>query len=199
MGSLLRRLEDEAKRANIDVRSEEAREWFRTNVRSLVGNTVNRNQLLKDEELVRKSRSMAGHMYMYFYDPKTRDSLPYYDAFPLTIMVQRAPGGFYGLNLHYLSLKTRVLFLDKLSETLTNDRFDETTRFRIRYDLLNGVKKYREFQPCFKRYLSNHIDSRLMLVQPKDWNIAMFLPTEQFVNAKKQSVWSDSRKIIRGS
>lgn len=198
MGSLLQKLEKEAAKAGIDARSAEARNWFRTNIKSIVGNNVNRTQLLKDQELVRKSRTMAGHMYMYFYDPKTRESLPYYDMFPLTIMVQKAPGGFYGMNLHYLSLKTRVLFLDKLSDLMTNDRYDETTRLRIRYDLLAGARRFKEFQPCFKHYLSSNIQSRLMLVQPKDWNIAMFLPTEQFAKAKKQQVWKESTSIIRG-
>ena len=29
-----------------------------------------------------------GKMYMFFYDPKLRETLPYYDAFPLVIVVR---------------------------------------------------------------------------------------------------------------
>jgi hypothetical protein len=142
---------------------------------------------------------MMGHMYMYFYDPKHRETLPYYDAFPLTIMVERAPGGFYGLNLHYLKPKTRALFLDKLTDTLTNDKYDESTRFRARYNLLSSVRKYKEFEPCFKHYLSSQIDSKIVLVQPPEWEIAIFLPTEQFMKARKTEVWQKSAKTIRGA
>ena len=114
-------------------------------------------------------------------------------------MVERAPGGFYGLNLHYLKPKTRALFLDKLTATLTNDKYDESTRFRARYNLLSSVRKYKEFEPCFKHYLSSQIDSKIVLVQPPEWEIAIFLPTEQFMKAKKTEVWQKSAKTIRGT
>ncbi len=197
MASLLYRLEQEAFRAGIQARTDDAREWFRVKVKQL--GKINRQQLLKDEALIRKSRTMMGHMYMYFYDPKHRETLPYYDAFPLTIMVERAPGGFYGLNLHYLKPKTRALFLDKLTDTLTNDKYDESTRFRTRYNLLSSVRKYKEFEPCFKHYLSSQIDSKIVLVQPPEWEIAIFLPTEQFMKARKTEVWQKSAKTIRGA
>lgn len=197
MASLLYRLEQEAFRAGIQARTDEARDWFRAKVKQL--GKINRQQLLQDEALIRKSRTMMGHMYMYYYDPKHRETLPYYDAFPLTIMVERAPGGFYGLNLHYLKPNTRAIFLDKLTDTLTNDKYDETTRFRARYNLLSSVRKFKEFQPCFKHYLSSQIDSKIVLVQPPEWEIAIFLPTEQFVKAKKTQVWQKSAKIIRGT
>ena len=197
MASLLYRLEQEAFRAGIQARTEDARDWFKVKVKQL--GKINRQQLLRDEALIRKSRTMMGHMYMYFYDPKHRETLPYYDAFPLTIMVERAPGGFYGLNLHYLKPNTRAIFLDKLTDTLTNDKYDESTRFRARYNLLSSVRKFKEFQPCFKHYLSSQIDSKIVLVQPPEWEIAIFLPTEQFVKAKKTQVWQKSAKTIRGT
>ena len=197
MASLLYRLEQEAFRAGIQARTDEARDWFRAKVKQL--GKINRQQLLQDEALIRKSRTMMGHMYMYYYDPKHRETLPYYDAFPLTIMIERAPGGFYGLNLHYLKPNTRAIFLDKLTDTLNNDKYDETTRFRARYNLLSSVRKFKEFQPCFKHYLSSQIDSKIVLVQPPEWEIAIFLPTEQFVKAKKTQVWQKSAKIIRGT
>lgn len=197
MASLLYRLEQEAFRAGIQARTDEAREWFKVKVKQL--GKINRQQLLQDEALIRKSRTMMGHMYMYYYDPKHRETLPYYDAFPLTIMVERAPGGFYGLNLHYLKPNTRAIFLDKLTDTLSNEKYDETTRFRARYNLLSSVRKFKEFQPCFKHYLSSQIDSKIVLVQPPEWEIAIFLPTEQFVKAKKTQVWQKSAKIIRGT
>jgi hypothetical protein len=197
LASLLYRLEQEAFRAGIQARTDDARDWFRVKVKQL--GKINRQQLLKDEALIRKSRTMMGHMYMYFYDPKHRETLPYYDAFPLTVMVERAPGGFYGLNLHYLKPTTRALFLDKLTDTLTNEKYDESTRFRARYNLLSSVRKFKEFQPCFKHYLSSQIDSKIVLVQPPEWEIAIFLPTEQFMKAKKTEVWQKSAKTIRGT
>jgi hypothetical protein len=194
--SLFYKLEQAAFRAGINPRSDDAKVWFRQKVKEL--GKVNRNQLLKDEALIMKSRAIWGNMYMFFYDPKHREKLPYYDQFPLTIMVEKAPGGFYGLNLHYLKPTVRASFLDSLGGTLTNDKFDESTRFKMRYDLLKSVRKYREFKPCFKHYLSSQIDSKIVLVRPPEWEIAIFLPTEQFAKSTKTAVWKDSYKISRG-
>ena len=60
---------------------------------------------------------------MYFYDPKHKETLPYYDRFPLIIMVGPAPRGFIGLNLHYLPLATRAKFLDALLGTINNEKY----------------------------------------------------------------------------
>ena len=45
---------------------------------------------MKDDALKKVSKPQIGDMVMYFYDPKTKEDLPFYDRFPLTIMVQSA-------------------------------------------------------------------------------------------------------------
>lgn len=193
--SLFQKLEAEAYRKGLAIRSKEAREWFRKKTREL--GDINRRQLLRDPALSPRNRPGVGKMYMYFYDPKFAKELPYYDAFPLTIMVEPTKGGFYGLNLHYLSPAVRAKFLDKLSETANNSRYDETTKLKINYNLIKSVQKYREFKPCFKKYLTSQIESRVVLVEPPEWDIAIFLPTEQFRKANKRTVWKDSKEMIR--
>ena len=133
-------------------------------------------------------------MVMYFYDPKYKAELPYYDRFPLTIMVEPAPGGFYGLNLHYLSPGVRARFLDELMKLAPKTMTDTTRLQRMRYKTLKGVKKYREFEPCFKHYLMSHVKSKIVRVPMTEWEIAIFLPTEEFKKVKAQSVWRYSRK-----
>jgi hypothetical protein len=134
---------------------------------------------------------------MYFYDPKHKETLPYYDRFPLTIMVDAAPGGFYGLNLHYLNYNTRAKFLDELM-ALGPEKSTESTRLtKIRYNLLSGVQKFKEFKPCFKHYLGAHVKSQFARVPMTDWEIAIFLPVEQFKKKSKGSVWNESLKIAR--
>jgi hypothetical protein len=191
MANLFQKLEIEAFRAGITPRSKESMAWFRRKASQL---KPNRSALLKDESLTLASRPRVGGMFMYFYDPKTKETLPYYDRFPLTIMVGPAPQGFYGLNLHYLPLDIRAKFLDSLLDTINNKRYDETTRFRVSYDLLNRASKLRAFKPCFKRYLTSHVRSRLARVDAPEWEIATFLPTADFEKASSRKVYSDSRK-----
>ena len=93
-------------------------------------------------------------MVMYTYNPKLKETLPYYDTFPLTIVVGPAKDGFYGINLHYLPPKVRAIFLDKLGDIASNQKFNATTRFKITYKLLMATKNYKYFKPCFKHYLT---------------------------------------------
>jgi hypothetical protein len=109
-------------------------------------------------------------------------------------MVSKAPGGFYGLNLHYLPLKQRAMFLDRLTEIANNKKFDETTRLKLNYSLLKSAKKYKYFAPCFKHYLTSQIDSKIVKVEASEWDIAIFLPTENFAKKTKGFVWKQSKR-----
>lgn len=191
MASLFDTLQAKAFRAGINPQTKEAQNWFKKRIGEL--GDINRRKLLKDDALEKSTAEIAGSMYMYFYDPKYKKTLPYYDRFPLTIMVEPAPGGFYGLNLHYLSPNVRARFLDALMETAPKN-INDKSRLRLRYDLLQGTKKFKEFQPCFKHYLTDHVKSDMVRVPMTEWDIAIFLPTEQFEKVKAETVWRYSRK-----
>ena len=172
MASLFDTLQAGAQRAGVKARTKDSQKWFQKKAQELV--MPARKSLLKDDALDRTSRNIAGNMYMYFYDPKHKATLPYYDRFPLTIMVDSAPGGFYGLNLHYLNYGVRARFLDELMSLAPTKVKDTTRLVKLRYDLLQGVRKYKEFKPCFKHYLGKHVVSQFSRVPMTDWEIAIF-------------------------
>ena len=195
MASLFDTLQAQAFRAGVTARTNKSREWFQARVKEL--GSVNRQQLMKADALDPVSTEIAGNMYMYFYDPKMKKTLPYYDRFPLTIMVEEAPGGFYGLNLHYLRPDIRAKFLDQLMQTAPKNPREKTRLTKMRYELLKNVRKYKEFKPCFKHYLTSHVKSKMVRVPMTEWEIAVFLPTEQFTKSTKTKVWAESIKIAR--
>ena len=190
--SLFDTLEKSAFRSGIQARTAESSKWFRSKVQEL--GRQNPHVVLRDEALIKKRGFRTGSMYMFMYDPKHRKTLPYYDSFPLIIAVERAPKGFYGLNLHYLSPVLRAKFLDKLMENTNNRMFDETTRLTLNYQALKSVGKLKEFAPCFKHYLTNHVDSNIVMVEAPEWEIAIFLKTESFKKKSKSHVWGQSRR-----
>ncbi len=192
MASLFDTLQAQAFRAGVTPRTKQSQQWFQRNVKKL--GDVSGRTVLKDEALKKTSKPKIGDMVMYFYDPKHKATLPYYDRFPLTIMVEPAAGGFYGLNLHYLSPSVRARFLDELMKLAPKNMTDTTRLQRMRYNTLKGVKKYKEFEPCFKHYLMSQVKSNIVRVPMTEWEIAIFLPTEEFKKVKSQSVWRYSRK-----
>jgi len=196
MSNLFAKLEYEAFRAGINPRTKEAQDWFRKKAQQM--RRVNRTDLLQDDQvkLVNRQNPLIGSMNMFFYDPKTKDTLPFYDRFPLVIIVGPAEKGFYGLNLHYLPPLLRAKMLDALLDITNNKKYDSTTRFQMSYKMLQSSSKLRYFKPCFKHYLTSHVKSRLARVEAPEWEIATFLPTASWEKSSATNVYRESRKAL---
>ena len=190
MAKLIDRIKQSLAKEGLSAGSNNARSWLRAKVKEL---TPTSRALMADKERL-KGNSTIGKMYFYFYDPKTKDTLPYYDRFPLVIPIESYRDGFLGLNLHYIHPKQRLILLDKLSETATNDKFDSKTKLRVNYSYLASASKAFEATPCIKRYLFTHIQSRFLEISADEWDIAALLPVESFVGATTSKVYADSRK-----
>ena len=196
MASYLANLKKEAARRGLEPRSKKSIQWFRKRLQNL--KKINRKELLGDDALEKRSKVILGKMFMFRYEAKHKETLPYYDRFPLIFMVGPAPKGFHGVNLHYLPPTLRAVFFDKLMSVANNDKFNATTKLRLSYDILSGASKFREFQPCFKRYITSHMRSQPIFVPASEWETVLFLPSDSFIGAKRDVVWKESRKIIRG-
>jgi len=174
----------------------DSRDWYREKAAAV--RSINTVSLINKHPDQQRSAILPGFMYMFGYDAKHKDTLPYYDRFPLIFPFQVTADHFMRINLHYLPLQYRARLMDALYSITTNKKFDEKTRLRISYDLLNSSAKYRYFEPCVKKYLKSQLKTRFLLVPSAEWDIALFLPTERFAKASKTQVWADSKKMIRG-
>jgi hypothetical protein len=190
-------LDDGVRRGIIPAKTEAARKWYRdaaqeyTRYRGEVGlMRSNTNRLTR--------RIRPGNMYMYFYDAKTKDDLPYWDRFPMIFPFRVQSDRFWGINLHYLPLLYRAKLMDALYQTRTNSHYDETTKLRINYQILQSAAKFRYFKPCVKQYLFSQMKSQFFYIQPEEWDVALFLPLERFQKATKTQVFAESRRKIAG-
>ena len=178
----------------IPARTQDARDWFRETAKKI--SRINERELMRGDSSRLTSKTIIGSMYMYYYDPKYKEELPYYDRFPLVFPFRRVPGGFYGLNLHYLPLPLRARLMDGLYDYANNTRYDESTKVKMNFSLLQSVSKLKFFAPCVKHYLDEHVRSRFMYVYPSEWDVALFLPTERFAKKTKTQVWGESKKML---
>ena len=151
------------------------------------------NEEETDENILRRY-AVSGHLYMFEYKAKTK-WLPYYDTFPLVYVMRASPDEFWGVNLHYMAPKKRIMVIKKLME----GRIDVPKR-------------------CFHKYLTSQVDGMMLDLAAAEWDTAILLPIENFVrNVKgsagkfsytKELVWEETddnyydrirgRRIIRG-
>lgn len=178
----------------VPARTEEAREWYRNAGKQI--KRVNENTLMRSDTDRLVNKLLPGAMYMFQYDPKYKETLPYYDRVPLIFPFKLIKGGFYGINLHYLPLTLRARLMDGLYDYTSNKRYDESTRMTLSYKLLNASANLKYFKPCIKHYLYDHVQSRFMYIYPSEWDIAIFLPTARFEKRTANYVHGQSRQAI---
>lgn len=170
-----------------------SRQWFREKARQLA--SVNPGAIINANRDKTVTSITSGSLYLYEYDPKTKEQLPYWDRYPLVFPISPTEDGFLGLNMHYLPHSYRAVLMDRLYDLTNNKRFDQSTKLRLSYQLLSTSSRYKYFEPCLKRYLYSHVRSRLLLIPANEWDVALFLPLERFQKATKATVYGDSRRM----
>ena len=196
MASKLTTLAQQKSAAQLQLMSRDSYKWFMEKLQGMK-NVSSIPRTIANERDRHTNSFKLGQLYFFYYDPKTKDTLPYYDKFPLVLILEKYKDGFLGLNLHYLPLQYRLAFMDKLMDYASYTAENELKRIRVTYDILSASKRFKEFRPCIKRYLFPHITSKILTVQPQEWETAVFLPIHQFKKAKDKDVWNDSLQEIR--
>lgn len=161
---------------------------------------VSGNELMKESSrLITRIYPMhIGRLCMFYYYPKLQKELPYYDRFPLIMPIEVYNDGFLGLNFHYLPNRLRAQLMDAIYDTVIKDtHLNEKQRIFFSYRIMKRVIKIPNYMPTIKRYLYTHLRSRIHVLAPDAWNVALFLPLERFEKANIQRVHADSIRKIR--
>jgi len=141
----------------------------------------------------RNNKPFYGRLNMFFYDPKFKKTLPYYDAFPLVLPLEIYSDGFLGINLHYLPIPLRIKLLDKLVDYSNNTKFDESTKLMVDYKKL---KRIDLIKPTIHKYLAGQTKSQFRRIDADEFTIATLLPVQRFKKVSDREVWKESRSMI---
>ena len=161
--------------------------WYRNAVAS-IADTVTARKLYNQGKI--NQRPSQGRLNLFFYDPKFKEKLPYYDTFPLVLPLESFRGGFLGMNFHYLSPVVRFRLLNQLQRFATNNKFDRTTRLDVSYGRVGGFARVK---PTIKKYLYSNVRSGFMRVDLQDAPTAVYLPVQQFKKRSASYVYGQSR------
>ena len=164
-------------------------DWFRDKIAEF--GKPGALDLIRDGK--RSRTPFYGRLNMFFYDPKLKAKLPYYDRFPLVLPLERYSDGFLGINFHYLPIPLRIRLLDRLVDFSSNTKFDESTKLNVNY---TGVKDIRLVKPTLHRYLSGRVKTDFRRIDADEFTVATLLPVQRFSKASAAEVYRDSRKMI---
>lgn len=166
--------------------------WYKEQVRTLFTKVTPQGLMHDQTRLTNKIK--VGQLYLFSYTAKHKDTLPYYDMFPLVLPFRPLNDGFIGLNFHYLPYAMRTLLMNRLMQFTNNKLMNENTKIQVSWRLLKGAANHPAVAPCVHRYLYTQVNSRFLTIQANEWSTAIMLPVESFQGATKNKVWADSKK-----
>ena len=164
-------------------------QWYRDKIKEF--GKPGAMDLIRDGK--RNNKPFFGRLNMFFYDPKLKVKLPYYDSFPLVLPLEPYSDGFLGINFHYLPMTLRLELLDRVVDFSNNTKFDESTRLAVDYSKL---KKLSIIKPTLKRYLAGRVKTQFRRIDADEFTVAALLPVQRFKKASAAEVYADSRKMI---
>ena len=192
--SFLSKVSDAIKTGTVGQEVRRSAQWFQDKIKGLKGglrnqfSSTNAAKFYREAETkvnpnLLKRRAELGDLFCYYYNPKYRATLPYYDMFPMIMLIGAEKDTFLGINFHYLRPKWRAVLLDRVSAKIGN--------VLPRWSKLRQI---RQIAPTIKRYRFDHIMRRVVPIEENEQEIAIFLPTERFKKSAKAKVWADSER-----
>jgi hypothetical protein len=194
-------LEKAARSGNPKFGSVELRDFLRDKALAATSRNVSSKRFVETKKAKANvvTTIKPGTMVCYFYDAKHKATLPYYDKFPVGFVIDVQKDYNLFLNLHYLPPIFRARLMDALYDLLNNQKYDDTTKLKMSYDILRSAAKFKYFKPCIKKHLHNRIQSHMIQIDVREWDYVAFLPLNRFSGANQRKVWDDSIKIINKS
>ena len=185
--------------SKIKAKSGEAIDWFKSIVRktqmAAFPATTGRREIMTDRNTgIATGKPVIGNMYLFQYQAKWADKLPYWDMWPLIFPFDYAKNGFYGINLHYLAPNDRTDLMIRLIKAQGGSgNLTERYKLRLSYDI---ITKFKPAIPCIKRYLFGQVRGTGMYgIGGEDWSYAAALPLQKFQKQSAKYVWNQSAQM----
>ena len=182
--------------SKIKAKSSQAIDWFKSIVKktqlAAFPASTGRREIMTDRNTgVSSGKPTIGQLYLFQYDAKWKEILPYWDMWPLIFPFDYAKNGFYGINLHYLPPNARAALMIRLIKAQgSGGNMNENFKLKLSYSIITSFKPAI---PCIKRYLFSQVQGKgLYGIGGEDWSYAAALPLQKFQKESEGYVWSQS-------
>tara|TARA_B110000285_G_scaffold36781_1_gene39831 strand:+ start:4187 stop:4684 length:498 start_codon:yes stop_codon:yes gene_type:complete len=150
------------------------------------------------------SRVELGRMYFFKYLPEEPDNI--HDIYPLVFVLKRRGNLFDAINYHHLSIKSRILLYNNMIPYFTDTPLEEDSQLKwktFRRQIFSK-KKLRGAEISFRQYKLRSVRSKIIEIEPQDWERTLLISSEQFRNELKRKVtsapvWKQNDRLIRSN
>lgn len=126
----------------------------------------------------KSSAVKVGKMYTFAYEPIGADTLPYWDRFPLVIVLEIRKNTIVGLNVHYIPMKDRIKIFKKLMTSASTTGMSARSKLN---NAFNDIKRLPRYNYMIKQYHAAGVKSKIYEIPGQEWGHAITLPYANFV------------------
>ncbi len=135
-------------------------------------------------------RSYLGTIILFgYYDPKTKDKLPYWDMIPLLLLFGFGNGYMWGLNLHYIPYTHRVKFVKTLYEIrFIQNRILQWADIKRAWFNADIPSAYAYFS--YRKYLINRVSTNIKVFGEQDWRPVVVNVLPEFKKLNSRAIYA---------
>ena len=141
---------------------------------------------------------------MFKYMPKMKAQLPYWDMFPVGLVMNSYPdkGYFSMINFHYLPPILRAELMDAIypfvifpnveTQDIGSSMRARVNTDRVDFEFMKKRINMRGVIPAWKRYDYKQVIGNYLYVPPVGWDTIVMLPVERMRGSGINRVWQNS-------
>lgn len=185
-----------ATNGTIERHTKESLEWFRKRLSKDLN--VPRMKLIKDAADYKKrtgnENSLIGRLYYFHYQAEEAGDkeLGVYDEFPMVFIFNSTKNKMgqrvlWGLNLHYATPQQRAVLYTQLLKVKTGG-WSSKTKLRLTWNVIKTISSHKLYEKCVHAYRVDRMKSRLIEIDPREWEVATFLQLAKWSRPKGNGV-----------
>lgn len=151
-----------------------------------------------------RDKGIIGRLFLFKYEAKHADELPVWDAHPLVFFFGTFVGdGVYGengvqylngINMHYLPPAMRLILFTSLLKMNTDTALREKSRLKLNWQILKSFQSHELAKHAVKTYRVDHIRSQLIEINPRYYEIVLFLQIQSWQKGSNALAWKGVKK-----
>lgn len=153
----------------------------------------------------------VGKIYSFYYDPKTKDKLAFYDNVPMSIIIghvktKAGNTNALGINLSFIPPKTRAAVLDKIVKIfntmiikpnealIEEEKFASQKELPLYYDICKKILQNSGFEFAIRSYIYKRMESEPKVITYTDWWRLLTFPSKYIVKLNVRAIYIRYKK-----
>ena len=161
-----------------------ARNWLMNEIKN-IPNIALKKEIKESITINGNSAPPICKIVLFKYNATVGNSFGYWDKYPLVIIVRPFEDHYFGFNLHYINKEGRVKIIKTMNNIIRHGNANPQYTLKILYGFLDSLVKAGIAGQAYKNYTYQNMESKFVIIDPKQYTMVANLPLAQLKENKK--------------